>query len=355
MTNALANPRRDFSNRKLIGGWLLTGCFLIFLMVIIGGITRLTGSGLSITEWKPIMGAIPPMNDEEWQVAFEKYQQIPQFQKINYHFSLHDFKAIFWWEYIHRLLGRIIGIVFIIPFFFFWVKGMLSKKLIRRLLFLFLLGGLQGALGWFMVMSGLSERTSVSHIRLAIHLITAFITFGFTFYFALEVLFKKKQVMPEKMKSPIMLLLLLVVIQIIYGAFVAGLHAGRIFNTFPLMGGNVIPGGIFQLTPGISNLFDNPVTVQFIHRSLAYLIVILTTILFWMKKQFPETARRGINLLMTAVLIQFGLGIWTLLSGAEITISVIHQSGAFLLFSVCIYLLFLIKDISDERRVESGI
>ena len=161
--------------------------------------------------------------------------------------------------------------------------------------------------------------------------------------------------MPEKMKSPVILLLLLVVVQIIYGAFVAGLHAGRIFNTFPLMGGNVVPDGIFQMTPGISNLFDNPVTVQFIHRSLAYLIVFMTGILFWMKKGFPENARRGINLLMTAVLIQFGLGIWTLLSGAEITISVIHQSGAFLLFSVCIYLLFLTKDISDSRRVESGI
>jgi len=355
MTNNPARPVRDFSNRRLIGGWLFTGCILIFLMVIIGGITRLTGSGLSITEWNPIMGAIPPLNDEEWQVAFEKYQEIPQFQKINYHFSLHDFKAIFWWEYIHRLLGRVIGIVFIIPFVYFWVKGMLGKKLIRRLLFLFLLGGLQGAIGWFMVMSGLSERTSVSHIRLAIHLITAFITFGFTFYFALEVVIRKRQEMPEKMQSPVILLLLMVIVQIVYGAFVAGLHAGKIFNTFPLMGGSVVPDGIFHLSPGISNFFDNPVTVQFIHRTLAFLIVILSGLLFWIKKQLPETARRGINLLMLVVLIQFGLGIWTLLTGAEITISVIHQSGAFLLFSVCIYLLFLVKNISDDRRVQSGI
>ena len=155
-------------------------------MVIIGGITRLTGSGLSITEWKPVMGAIPPLNEDDWQIAFQKYKQIPQFQKINYDFTIEDFKSIYWWEFIHRLLGRFIGIVFIVPFFWFYFKEMLDKRTIKKVLFLFLLGGLQGFIGWFMVKSGLSERTSVSHIRLAIHLITAFITFGFSFGFLSE-------------------------------------------------------------------------------------------------------------------------------------------------------------------------
>src|SRR3954465_611885 len=163
-------------------------------MVVVGGITRLTGSGLSITEWKPIMGIIPPMNDHDWNIAFEKYKAIPQFQKINFDFTIDDFKSIFWWEYIHRLIGRLIGVVFIIPFIWFYVKKKFDKSTLKKVLFLFLLGGLQGVIGWLMVKSGLTERTSVSHIRLAIHLITAFITFGFTLYFALEIIYDKTEI-----------------------------------------------------------------------------------------------------------------------------------------------------------------
>src|SRR5688572_25205728 len=171
--------------------WLLSGCLFIFSMVVIGGITRLTGSGLSITEWNVIMGAVPPLNEQQWNEAFEKYQQIPQFQKLNYHFTLSDFKKIFFWEYLHRLIGRLIGLVFIIPFVYFQVKKRMSRQLTRQALLLFVLGGLQGFLGWFMVKSGLTERTSVSHIRLAIHLIAAFITFGFTFWVLLDQRFGK--------------------------------------------------------------------------------------------------------------------------------------------------------------------
>jgi heme a synthase len=315
-------------------------------MVIIGGITRLTGSGLSITEWKPIMGAVPPMNDQEWQASFEKYKQIPQFQKINYDFTLGDFKSIFWWEYLHRLIGRLIGVVFIIPFLWFYFRGMLDRPTIRKTLFLFALGGLQGVIGWLMVKSGLTERTSVSHIRLAIHLITAFITFGFTFYFALQIIYPERKIVFNKtLQRQVNLILALVIIQIIYGAFVAGMHAGKMYNTFPLMNGQIIPDGVTALKPTWLNLFDNPVMVQFIHRFLAGMITIFS-ILFFLKARKTELSgmqNRGIALLLSALSVQLLLGIFTLLTSVEITLAVLHQVGAFFLFSVCVFLYFIFE------------
>ncbi len=336
----------DSNHRKIVGAWLLSGCFLIFCMVIIGGITRLTGSGLSITEWQPIMGAVPPLNENEWQVAFEKYKQIPQFQKINSHFTLDEFKSIFWWEFIHRLLGRIIGVVFIVPFVWFYIKGMLDKSTIRKALFLFLLGGLQGVIGWLMVKSGLTERTSVSHIRLAIHLITAFITFGFTLYYALEILNKKSvKETSSSMRNFLWLLFFIVTIQIIYGAFVAGLHAGKIYNTYPLMNGKLIPGDAMFLEPSWLNFFDNPVMVQFIHRTLAVVILIMTFFLLikGKKEKSGKIQMNGVKIFIGAVCLQVVLGIFTLLTAVDINLALLHQSGAFLLFSVCVYLLFVFR------------
>ncbi len=334
------------SNRP-VAIWLLCGCFLIFCMVIIGGITRLTGSGLSITEWKPLMGAIPPLNDEDWQIAFQKYRQIPQFQKINYNFNLGDFKSIFWWEYVHRLLGRLIGIVFIIPFLWFYFKDKFDKSTIRKVLFLFILGGMQGIIGWFMVKSGLSEKTSVSHIRLAIHLITAFITFGFTLFFALEILNGNAHTQSKKsIRKFVKILFTIVTIQIIYGAFVAGLHAGKIYNTFPSMNGKLIPEGLFYLQPGWVNFFDNLTTVQFIHRSFAGMIVILTFILFYLSgiNKMNSIQKNGILFFMSAVFLQFVLGVFTLLTSVNITLAVLHQAGAFVLFSASVYLLFVFRN-----------
>jgi cytochrome c oxidase assembly protein subunit 15 len=326
-------------NKRIIAAWLYTGCFLIFAMVIIGGITRLTGSGLSITEWQPIMGAIPPTNDAEWQIVFEKYKQIPQFQKINYDFTLSDFKSIFFWEYLHRLIGRLIGVVFIIPFVWFLYKRMLDKETIRKAVFLFFLGGLQGFIGWLMVKSGLTERTSVSHIRLAIHLITAFITFGFTFYFALQILYKDKIRLTTFQTSRwINVLMTLVIIQIIYGAFVAGLHAGKMFNTFPLMNGQIVPDGIGAYPTFGENIFDNPVTVQFIHRFFAGVITIISVLLFVnLRKQNSGSA---MNIVLFALLIQLILGVITLLTSVNITMAVLHQVGAFFLFAAVIHLRF---------------
>lgn len=340
------------SSKNRISIWLFSGCFLIFLMVIIGGITRLTGSGLSITEWNVIMGSIPPLNDQDWQIAFEKYQQIPQFQKVNSHFELSDFKSIYWWEYTHRLLGRLIGIVFIVPFFYFLFTNQMDKKTIRKSLFLFVLGGLQGFLGWYMVSSGLTERVSVSHIRLAIHLLVALVTFGFTLWYALELRAtdsgrEASRDSPPVFKSIFVILL----VQIVYGAFVAGMHAGKMYNTFPLMDGQIIPTGIDTLEPAILNLINNPVTVQFIHRLFAYVLLIMIARVWWTtgKMKVNKTQKHAMNLVLLAVAVQFLLGVFTILSKAEITLASLHQVGAFFLFSSMIYLLFQFRSSEYER------
>jgi len=323
--------------------WLLSGAFLIFLMVVVGGITRLTGSGLSITEWKPIMGAVPPLNDEQWQEAFQKYQQIPQFQKLNYDFTISDFKEIFFWEYLHRLIGRLIGVVFIGGFLYFFAKNKLTNDLLRKTLFLFLLGALQGFIGWYMVSSGLVERTSVSQYRLAIHLITAFITFGVTLWFALELLYpNKKTSISSSFISALKILLFLVTIQIIYGAFSAGLHAGKVANTFPTMNGEWIPSGINAISPWYKNLFENLLTVQFIHRMLASLILIFIISLWGRTRQanLYSLQKTSLNFCFLAVIIQFLLGVFTLIYAVPIVLAVLHQVGGFILFSSVIIAIY---------------
>jgi len=326
--------------------WLLSGCLLIFCMVVIGGITRLTGSGLSITEWNVVMGAVPPLNEQQWNEAFEKYQQIPQFQKLNYHFTLDDFKKIFFWEYLHRLIGRLIGLVFLVPFLIFYFKGMLSKSMIRKALLLFALGALQGFLGWFMVKSGLTERTSVSHIRLAIHLVAAFATFGFTFWVALDLIYRNEQPFAhEKIHSLVKGLFAVVLLQIIFGAFTAGLHAGRIANTFPTMDGQWIPDGLTALSPAWLNFFDNLLTVQFIHRCLAYVVVTLVLVLYYQvrKQKTNRSQQQGIMFLLVIILVQFLLGVFTLLSKVNVSLAVIHQAGAFFVFAASVFLLHRIR------------
>ena len=346
--SALSSRAMKQTDKKYVLRWLLSGCFLIFLMVVIGGITRLTGSGLSITEWNVVMGAVPPLNQAEWQEAFDKYKQIPQYQKLNYDFELSDFKQIFFWEYLHRLVGRMIGVVFLLPFIYFvWTKK-LDKAWIRKSLFLFVLGGLQGFLGWYMVKSGLTERTSVSHYRLAIHLVAAFVTFGFTLWFALPLLFEKASGAPRKKTASFLRLILgLVILQLIYGAFTAGLHAGRIANTFPTMDGEWIPSGINALSPGYLNFFENLLTVQFIHRLMAYTIVILIVILWWKNRKESITVhqRKAILVCLLAVCIQFLLGVFTLLFHVPVTLAALHQAGGFFLFSSVITALFFFSKV----------
>jgi len=344
-------------SRKRIIAWLLCGCFFIFSMVVIGGITRLTGSGLSITEWNVVMGAIPPLNESQWNEAFEKYREIPQYKKLNYDYSLTDFKKIFFWEYLHRLIGRMIGVIFLVPFLYFYFTKQLDRAMIRKSLFLFLLGAIQGFLGWFMVKSGLTERTSVSHYRLAIHLVAAFITFAFTLWYALELLYKNEKrnsLLRKDYSGTVKFLFTAIIIQIIYGAFVAGLHAGKFANTFPTMDGEWIPSGILSSQNLLMNFFENPVTIQFVHRTLGSLVLVLI-IWIWLvadKKAMNHSQRKGLNFILVAVAIQFLLGVLTLLSKVNIALASLHQIGAFILFSAVIFLLFQFrtyKQITETR------
>lgn len=324
--------------------WLFTGCFLIFLMVMIGGITRLTHSGLSIAEWDLVRGTLPPLSQQAWEELFNKYKQTPEYRHINFDFTLADFKQIFWWEYIHRLLGRIIGLVFIIPFIYFLVKQRLSASLIKKLLIIFILGGLQGALGWYMVKSGLVNEPRVSHFRLAAHLVTAFISFGFTFWVALTLIYPYRlSDKLTKLKSLSWILLVVLAVQLIYGAFVAGLRAGKMYNTFPKMGDEWVAESVkFSFkSQGAASLFTNEASVQFVHRCLAFIIVFLVVLIFVRSKKYrlKHLQRTAVNYLLLIVLVQFLLGVFTLLYAVPAWLGVAHQLGAFALFANVIFLI----------------
>ena len=310
-------------------------------MVIVGGITRLTGSGLSITEWNVIMGSIPPLNAHDWQIAFEKYKLSPQFQKVNFNMNIEEFKSIFWWEFIHRFIGRMIGIVFLVPFLYFLLKKKLNKSLIKKLVFVFLLGGLQGFIGWYMVASGLIDKPAVSHYRLATHLITAFITYGYILWVALDLIYEGKDNgrISKGFKNLSLVILLLVIVQIIYGAFVAGLHGGKVYNTWPMMGNEWFPNTILAMSPAWTNFFENYIGVQFVHRYIAIILVILGTIIFLRYRKEKTMGMEGaIWFFITALGVQFTLGVITLLYAAPITLSAIHQIGGFFLFTSVVFL-----------------
>ena len=270
-------------NKKVIY-WLLTGCLLIFIMVIVGGITRLTHSGLSISNYKLISGIVPPMNDVEWVEAFELYKQYPEYQKLNNYFDIEDFKDIYFWEWIHRVIGRFIGIVFLVPFVYFLIRKQLTKTTTKKSLILLALGSLQGFLGWYMVKSGLVDRPDVSHYRLAMHLTTAFLTFAYTFWVALDLIFPDKKTISKKLRNFIRVGLVILIIQIIYGAFVAGLDAGWIHNNWPLMNdGKFIHEVVYtEQNPTYLNFVEGKSGVQFVHRTLAYVVVVFI-IAIWYK------------------------------------------------------------------------
>ncbi|CAN5178661.1 COX15/CtaA family protein [soil metagenome] len=327
--------------------WLLSGCFLIFLMVIIGGITRLTHSGLSIVEWK-FAGSLPPMNEMDWQILFEKYQHSPEYKLINSDFTIGDFKNIFWLEYIHRMIGRLTGLVFILPLTWFFIRRKISKEFFPKIAFLLFLGFCQGLLGWAMVKSGLNKVPHVSHYLLAAHLSLAFTTFGFTLWFALGLAFPMKlKGAGKNFRTLLILTLILVSTQIIYGAFVAGLHAGLLFPTFPKMGENWIAPEVYFMHPMWKNIFENGAGVQFVHRILAFTIVIMTIVIFIKSKnlELSGTSRKIIFTLGVAVFLQFCLGLLTLLLHVPVLMASLHQIGAFILFSVTILVLFRFRQL----------
>lgn len=325
---------------KLVILWLLTGCALIFLMVVIGGITRLTNSGLSMVDWKLIMGMVPPLSEQDWIDTFNKYKQFPEYQEVNFMFTLAEFKSIFFWEYLHRLIGRIIGIVFILPFFYFLIKKKITGKLMRQCLIILGMGAFQGFLGWWMVKSGLVDNPDVSHYRLAIHLIAAFLTFAYTFWVALDLIYNNKERSDVPfMRMWVLVLFIITILQIIYGAFVAGLNAGFVFNTWPKMGERWIAESVTAMEPLWVNFVDGIGGVQFVHRYLAYIVVGLVIFLLYKgsKFQLNKIQSKSLTALLLVVVFQFLLGIFTLIYAVPVWLGVTHQVGAFLLLGAIVY------------------
>lgn len=356
LTTAPAQATFDAADRPatashgLVRLWLGGVAALVFLMVMVGGATRLTDSGLSITEWQPILGAIPPLTDADWQAAFDKYRQIPQYQQMNRGMSLAAFKVIFYWEWAHRLLGRLIGVVFALPLAWFWATGRLPRSLRWPLVGLFLLGGLQGAIGWYMVQSGLTDRISVSPYRLALHLTMAIVILGLLVWTALELAPASSSVPERPARSSTAglrwragTLVCLLIIQIVAGAFVAGHKAGLTYNTWPLMDGALVPAGLGTLSPWWMNAVENITTIQFNHRTLAYLLVLLVAwqaVSVW-QRSGDASQRLSALLLAAGVVGQMGLGIATLLwvtdARIPLALGVAHQAGAAALFAAAVW------------------
>jgi cytochrome c oxidase assembly protein subunit 15 len=306
--------------------WLYVIALMVLAMVVVGGLTRLTESGLSITEWKPISGIIPPLSDADWQAEFDAYKQIPQYQLLNQGMTLEGFKFIFFWEWAHRALGRIIGLVFAVPFLVFLVQRRFTWNLAAPLAGLFVLGGLQGALGWWMVTSGLTELTSVSQYRLAAHLTAALLLFMALIWVARR-LTPNRSIARAGDRPAALILLALVILQIGAGAFVAGLDAGMGYNTWPLMDGALVPNGLGVMEPWWKNLFENAMTVQFIHRTIAYVIVLYAGALYlWRRGEGGWLPRVAL-----LVLLQVALGISTLVLHVPLSLALGHQALAFML------------------------
>ena len=333
-------------NRR-IAQWLLLCCVLVFVMVVLGGVTRLTGSGLSMVDWRPVTGFLPPMSDEAWQRTFEMYQETPEFQEINSHMDVHDFKGIFWLEYLHRLLGRIIGLVFAIPFAYFLIAGYIRKREWPKYFLMFVLGGLQGVLGWYMVKSGLVDNPHVSQYRLTAHLVAAFLIYAYMLWVALSLLYPQPGGEHHRWYGRSVLLGCLVSLTIISGGFVAGLRAGEIYNTFPMMGSGFIPPGLLGLEPAWRNLFDNATTVQFNHRLLAITTFVIIVI-YWLRARgaaLPPRARTAANALLLTAVLQVALGISTLLLSVPIVLAASHQAVAMLLFTIVLYMAHSLRKI----------
>jgi cytochrome c oxidase assembly protein subunit 15 len=313
-----------------VRNWLIVVAAMIFVMIVLGALTRLSESGLSMVEWQPVTGWLPPLSDAAWQAELQKYLSSPQGRLINRGFGVAEFKGIFWLEFIHRLWGRLIGVAFALPLAWFWLRGRLSPALKPRLLILLVLGGLQGALGWAMVASGLIDRPSVSHYRLAGHLLLAVALYAYTAWLILELGPQKARRDDPGVRREATGMIAFLFIVLTFGALMAGLRAGTAHNTFPTMSGYWIPPGLFDLSPWWINFFENGTTIQFVHRWLAKLLVLGVLVLAW-RTRWAET-----SLAAAMALVQLSLGIATILSGVEIAIATLHQAGAILLLTTLI-------------------
>lgn len=342
-------------HQRRIGAWLLVCCIVLFSLVMLGGATRLTGSGLSMVDWKPVTGIIPPMTEETWMREFNAYRESPEYQQVNRGMALGDFKVIYWFEFGHRLLARSLGLVFALPLFFFWWRGWIPPRLKWPLLGLLGLGALQGWMGWYMVQSGLVDIPRVSPYRLAAHLSLALIIFSLMFRIALGLL------MPgEHRRHPLrrwtVSLLSLTGLTVFVGAFVAGLKAGFAYNDFPLMNGQWIPAGILGLEPLWRNFFENPATVQFSHRVLALSTFVLAIFVWWRQRAqgFGAGTRRAFHLMLAAVAVQVVLGIATLMLYVPVTLGTLHQGTAVLVLAAMIAADYKVSHGPDRQAAHSG-
>ncbi len=340
--------------RRRVAAWLFVCAALVFVMVVVGGVTRLTHSGLSIVEWQPLVGTLPPLSDAQWHELFAKYRETPEFKQVNFDIDLAGFKRIFWWEYFHRLLGRLIGVVFLVPFLWFLARRQLDSPLAWKLAAIFVLGALQGALGWYMVQSGLVADPRVSHFRLTAHLGVALAIFAAELWVALGLLVERRVAAPAGPARFALALAAIVFLMSLTGGFVAGLRAGYAYNTFPLMNGHWVPPEILMLDPWWKNFLYNLATVQFVHRAIAWLLIVLVP-LFWLsalRAPLAPRARLACHVLLAALALQVALGIATLLLRVPVALGAAHQGGAVLLLAAALWAAHeLLRPASAEERL----
>ncbi|QPQ55110.1 COX15/CtaA family protein [Allosphingosinicella flava] len=337
---------------RAVSNWLLAVAALVFLMVVVGGITRLTESGLSMVRWEPVSGTVPPLNEEQWMAEFDAYKATPEYQKVNRGMSLTEFKSIFFWEYVHRLLGRFIGLAFALPLLWFAAKKAIPKGYGPRLTALLALGGLQGAIGWWMVASGLVDRPDVSHIRLAVHLLTALLILGGLVWTALDLRALDAGHGRAKMPTLGIWTLSVLALQMLFGAYVAGLNAGYAFNTWPLMGDALFPAETPMLEPALRNFVDNPVVVQFVHRWLAFAVAGFAVLLGLKAGRLGH--KGAAHAVFTTVTVQILLGIATILTGVELWLGVAHQGMAALLLAAIVVAAHRIGDVPKALPLDGG-
>ena len=327
---------------RQVASWLMICAAVIFGMILLGGVTRLTNSGLSMVEWKPLMGAIPPLSEEAWQASFEKYKQFPEYRKVNLGMTLHEYKSIFMYEYLHRLLGRLIGVIFLLPMLYFAMRGRIRPGLMPKLLVLFFLGACQGLLGWYMVKSGLVDNPRVSQYRLTAHLGLAFAIYAYMFWLALDLLSPATVTGGGALRRSAgwaLALVGVVYLMILSGGLVAGTRAGFAYSTWPLMGTSFIPPGLYAGTPAWRDAFEDITTIQFNHRMFAYLVFVLSmtfAVVVW-RRTADRKVRLALGLMVAALLLQVTLGISTLLLHVPLYLAAAHQGGAVLLLSATLY------------------
>ncbi len=343
---------------RAIAVWLFVLVAMVAAMILVGGVTRLTGSGLSMVEWRPLIGWLPPLSQEQWAHVYGLYQKSPEFLFLNSWMSIDDFRRIFWWEYVHRLWGRLIGLAFVVPFLWFLLRRMVPGRLRRCLVALFILGTIQGGIGWWMVQSGLVGTPAVSHYRLAVHLVLAFAILGLLFWTGLDLVGSHAAwTVPPALYRLAGLALATISLTIITGALVAGLDAGLIHNTFPLMSGHIVPPDYLSERPFWSNTLENPVAVQLHHRILALLTVLAVSSLWCcvVRSALPTAARLPVDFLMVAVLVQAVLGIATLLAAVPIDLAAAHQAGAVSTFLIAVWLFHAWRSARPDDRSSPGI